>query len=670
MNYTLATRILIFAAVLFAGCSTAPVVSRPAEKKAAEDARAALAPRLMEARLRAWQTVLEITEVYEHVPADHCPGIAALVHDIREAQREVGSGASIQLDRLDGDRLVTRNPDFWRAAFEVAPTDGSLLLLHACLLASAGELWRADRILTAATQLVPLSSNVRPYYLAHSYGIGSLVLLSVRSTGTLAGEPAEAVRQLESSLASWPKNAVALSELIDARVRARAASSGGLGKVPREQLASVVEQGLRDASAEIERLFQVDPMMAAAYRGSSADRKQGRQLRALWTRMADEESVLGLKEIAELEAALEAAHAVELALVLQRVQVVVRGFPAPSDSVAWKRLLPQLIGSEATNELMATADRGELNVIELSQGQLPGVDEWKGDPAIHPLVMQQAQREMADLTFQIEMLREVPEAQAQALRQRGVLASRAGLYESALADLHAAMKLVGRQPTMLLDEAVVFGSSDRDAEAEKLLDELSRMPKGKPLAERERGILRFSQGQFEDAHARLRVEAAENAKEPYAAIMAELAARRVGRSEKRLVERARKHSASGSWPAVCLSFLAGACSDDVLLREAQEGDTLEVAQKLCEAYFILGQVSLASGDQKRGIDYLQSCIETGVTGFIEFRLARAELKRIAPEREASTHQWETSPARERPAQDRPKDKKSVEEELLGEQVPA
>lgn len=659
------------AAIVFGvfGCSSAPrPVAPPPAKSEASIARENFPARLQEARVRAWQTALEITEIYERIPSEKCPGIASLVADIRETERAVGSGALRDLDRVDANRLVTHNPDFWRAALEIAPTDGSLLLLQATLLASAGEIWRANRILVATTQLLPIPPAVRPYYLAQSYGLGSVILLSVRAAGVEDADahPEQAVSILEHALAFWPKNAVILSELIDARLRARVSARKN---VPRDQTQAFIDASLAEFHEQVDRLFELDPLSAAPYRGGPESRKKGRELRNQWSRLSDSDSVLGYKEIGELALAVEAAGAPELALVLHRLEVSARGFPAPSDSVAWRRLLPKLLEDSMTKEIFSAIDRGEINVVELNQGSPPAAEEWKGDPAIHPLMMQQAQREIADLSFQIELLQGNPRAEAETLSQRAIQFSRAGLHDAALADLDAAIKLIGREPSLLLDKAVVYGTAQRDDEAEKLLAEVEKSRDGKEMAVHERGILRFSQGRFEEARKVLRGDKRADVDAAYSAIMAELAARRLGQHESRGLMRARQKVKPGSWPDMCLAYLSNKIGDDVLLREAQQGDSLEVAQKLCEAYFILAQTSLAAGNQTRGINFLESCIGTGITGYIEFRLARVELKRLDPAREKRTRQWEEKTPRERPGP-QIKEKKSIEEELMDEPVPA
>lgn len=637
---------------------------------AVEEARAAFPARLAEVRLRAWHTALEIVDVYQHIPEDRCPGIAALVRDIRAVEWAVGPLGKPNLDAIGIDQLVTKNPHFWRAALEISPNDGSFLLLHATLLAAAGEIWRADRILTATTQLLPLPPSVRPYYLAQSYGLGSLILLSVRCTPDIPAHApsAKAIATIQDALVLWPNNAVLLSELIDARIRARVST---LKRPSREELMAEIDKALMESHDEIERLFALDPVSAAPYRGNSDERKQGRQLRSLWSRLADSDAVLGHKEIGDLAQRLETAEAPELSLAMYRLQVVARGFPGPSDAAAWKRVLPKLIGSGETEELFAAADRGELNVVELNQETAPGVEEWKGDPAIHPLLIQQVQREIADLSFQVELLRDNPKAQADVLRQRGVQYSRAGLYDESLADLEAAMKSVGRTAPLLLEQSIVYSAMGRDADAERLLAEAEKSSRdGKVLASRERGIFLFGKARYGEALTALRSDVANDPEAVYSAILAELAARRIGKSELSLLKKVRQKSAPGSWPDVCLSFLSGHTTQDTLLKTAQQGDSLETAQKLCEAYFILAQVSLASGDRARGVDFLESCIDTGITGYVEFRLARIELKRLAPDREVRTRQWEDKAPSTRPGSEHPKDHEPAEEELMDETAPA
>lgn len=660
--------VIAVVALVSAGCHTVASPS-PTIKKNIADARAVFPERLQETRFRAWQTALEIVDVFERIPADQCPGVAALVRDVRQAQLAIGPSAQRNLDRIDANSLVTNNPNFWRASLEISPNDGSLLLLQATLLASAGEIWRANRILIATTQVLPLPAGVRPYYLAQSYGLGSVILLSVRSTDIQAASKTReaAIGLFEEALAFWPKNAVFLSELIDARIRARL--SGG-NQLPRDKVQEIVDRVLAEHHDEVDRLYALDPVSAAPYRGTGEARKKGRELRALWSRLSGNESVLGYKELGELAQALEAADAADLALVLYRLQVSARGFPSPSDGAAWRRLLPKLIGAAPAEALFAAVDRGELNVVELNQDTAPGVDQWKGDPAIHPLVMQQVQREIADLTFQIELLRDNPESQIQALRQRGIQYSRAGLYDAALADLDAAMKISGRQPVLLLDEAVVQAAAEHDDAVENLLTEVDRTKTGRALASKEWGLFRFGQGKYQEAWSALRIDARNDPKASYSAIMAELAARRLGKSESEVVGRARQQLRPGSWPDLCLGFLAGKISDDALLHEAQQGDSIEAAQKLCEAYFILAEVELAGGNKTKGMDFLESCIDTGITGFVEFRLARIELKRLSPERESRTRQWEDKAPRDHPGPPRVKDKVPAEEEMLQDQVPA
>jgi lipoprotein NlpI len=663
---SLATALVAFG---FSGCtSLGPEKAQSAVP--ISDVRTELPRRLEEVERRAWQTVLEIVEVYEQIPADRCPGVAALTRQIRAIAVSPAPESLPRYAPGQVDELTTGNPNFWRATLEIAPSDGSLLLLQASLLASAGEVWRAGRILTATTQLLPIPASLRPYYLAHVYGFRALVLTSAEllKPGVSIETGAQSLERLGNSLQLWPNNALVLADLIDRTIRIEFVRSGKEDHANKDRLPQLFDHALLAAAPRVEELWKLDPIAAAPYRGNAEQRRSGRDLRVKWSQMSDSDSALGHKEIGELAQQLEAAGIDELAFVLYRLQIVARGFPAPNDVAAMRRLWNKSIGSEATAELFAAADRGEINVVELNRASRSSAEEWKGDPAIHPLLMMQSEREIADASFQIEYLQANPPARAEALRKRAVLESRAGLFDAALNDLHEAMQLVGRTPELLIDEMIIHVAANRPQDAERLLQEAEKSPNGKLLARRERGLLRFGQGKFQEAGSALAEEAKSDPGEVYAAIMAELAARRVGKSQKPLLKRAAQSVRAGTWPEVCVRFLLGTVSEESLLREAQSGPALDVAQKLCEAYFIQGQVALAEGRRERGIELLQMCMGTGITGYVEFRLAKLELLRIEPAALEQNRRSKPPASDSSPAE--PHHERSVEEELLGGSVAA
>ncbi|GAB1489981.1 hypothetical protein MASR2M8_24380 [Opitutaceae bacterium] len=590
----------------------------------------------MDARLRAWQTVLDLTRVYAQIPAGQCPGVSALVGDIDAARRRIAGGDGPRLDELDVNALVTRNPNFWRASLEIAPSDGSLLLLQAMLFASAGEVWRANRVLMATTQLLPIDARTRPLYLAHTYGLGALILDSIEGIDarTSGINPAQVEAVYGDALAAWPGNVLVLSALIELRARVAMAAPGANGRRPTtEQEAARRAESLAASRQEIERLHSLDPINAAVFRGDAASRVAGQKLLAGWQRLSDRGTALGHKEITELVAELEKAGAPELALVLQRLLVVARGFASPGDAITWRRVLPQLIGESAAAELLALWAEGGINTVALTGPDLSEL-EWTGDVAANPILRHQLDRELGERNFRIDMLQTQPLSLAQAYRERGDLHRRAGRYELALADFAAAAGLQAGDPRLELARAGVLGDLQRDAEAELIFTTLLRSRSAKELAEFDFGVFRFGQGRYEEARTLFRAEARRFPGAGWPAILADLSARRSGGSERRLVARSLEQVSPDSWIAHCLWYLQGGINADNLLRRAREGGELAVAGQLSEAYFLLAQTSLATGDEASAIAHLESCIGTGMTNMIEFRLARLELRRLAPGREA------------------------------------
>lgn len=61
---------------------------------------------------------------------------------------------------------------------------------------------------------------------------------------------------------------------------------------------------------------------------------------------------------------------------------------------------------------------------------------------------------------------------------------------------------------------------------------------------------------------------------------------------------------------------------------AEQNDDLTTRERLCEAYFFLGQHLVSRGDAARAAQLLEAAVGTGVTYFIEHCQARVELARL------------------------------------------
>src|SRR4051812_23335123 len=91
---------------------------------------------LAAARKTGWQLVQLVAEKLNGGP--EFPGIEAWRKEF-EGQTK-GINVNIppnQWPQVDIDALVTNNPNFWRAYFEIAPGDPGLAMLHAGLLLTA-----------------------------------------------------------------------------------------------------------------------------------------------------------------------------------------------------------------------------------------------------------------------------------------------------------------------------------------------------------------------------------------------------------------------------------------------------------------------------------------------------------------------------------------------------
>jgi lipoprotein NlpI len=82
------------------------------------------------------------------------------------------------------------------------------------------------------------------------------------------------------------------------------------------------------------------------------------------------------------------------------------------------------------------------------------------------------------------------------------------------------------------------------------------------------------------------------------------------------------------WPKTLGRYLAGQITEGRLLDEANGSPAESRDERLCEAYGYIGLTYLLAGDMPTAEDFLQKCVRTGVINFYEYRIARAELRRM------------------------------------------
>ena len=259
-------------------------------------------------------------------------GVAGWIADFdRVAARIDANHASPRWRALNADTLVGRNPKFWRAVHEAAPSDPAMMMLHGSLLLAAGEATRARYVFTLASQHPQLGGRWRDAYArlaarADAAGGRSRALvvegLHLRSRRDF---PA-ALEKLTDALLHWPQNALAHWEI---------------GRTLREQAWEATRNpDLPDppeVGAALARAREHDPLLFEAYQGSDAGLRK--RLMALlsnrgptWLKSAQRpDQSAGTQSLARLATALQRAGLDELALVAHQALRARRGGSDPAD---------------------------------------------------------------------------------------------------------------------------------------------------------------------------------------------------------------------------------------------------------------------------------------------------------------------------------------------------
>jgi lipoprotein NlpI len=622
-----ASRGALLLALLVAAAQSGCVTPRaPKSPAAGTAATAAFHSSLKDVRSEGRSEVDDILGVYANLPAEQAPGVAALRRDIAEALAKLKREGRERLTSEEVDRLTVRNPNFWHAWYEFDPRDSSLLMLHASLLMEAGEVFRASMVLTVGVQALPLNIQERFFWFtqqARAHWTAFRRLDELREREKAWGDSR---RAREAALAKivrdWPADGFALEALLQSRAGFKPGSISGDENTPIILKASVRAR----VAKELEQLRRVNPVASARY---AEDAEAAAEFGRLWTRVVDEDRAIELRELVQFAAQARRLGLGELALLAGKAVAAQRGFLAPADIEFVRGSLPLVLPQAEVASVVARIEEGRMPNFHLTrQPEQPGEVLQGMDPLIHPLLADHAVREYARESLWIQAADGNLAMRAQHLRLRAVESLNSGRAAAALEDLEAALKLQPKVLDWQVDRANVLAKLGRLTEAEAVFAALKRQAPGNDYLRSALAVFRFGEGRFAEAEPLFRAVKPDDANQPYETIFAYLAGLRHGVPDAAWL---RQHRAAGAgWPAPIQRFLLGEIDRTALLQAARDTFDLRTTEQQCEAYFTLGEVALAAGDQEAARREFENCVQSGIVGFIEYGLAKRELERLQP----------------------------------------
>ena len=290
------------------------------------------------------------------------PGLAAFVDQLKATEKALDfDGEPETFPGIDSDALVTTNPVFWRANYEVAPGDPAWMIVHASLLLADGEASRAQAILALARTRPGLPDPLKAaidHLLAHCGRVikSSNETIKAGIAKFDAGDRPGALADYEAAIKAWPQSGWAFYERGFTRMSDRVDAMKRAGETP--ETFEIHTPEVVDDFAESRRH---DPFMIQAYQGSGAgvqDRftailRAVEEFRALAGN--DAKAPPTVDALVALSDHLQAAEQDELALVVRQVAVGLRGGFRPVDhpflTVSLKRLAPGEITQEVLDRL-------------------------------------------------------------------------------------------------------------------------------------------------------------------------------------------------------------------------------------------------------------------------------------------------------------------------------
>ncbi|WP_374653365.1 tetratricopeptide repeat protein [Dongia sp.] len=208
---------------------------------------------------------------------------------------------------------------------------------------------------------------------------------------------------------------------------------------------------------------------------------------------------------------------------------------------------------------------------------------------------------------------------------------RAGRSDDAFDDIATALEIEPDMPSAVSARAILrldLGEAEAALADSNLAIALDNKPSGGRIALR--GTIRHIMGDLEGAIADYAEAGKLDPTEPFDPLLLYIALCEAGRPEegREALRALLKRWPTTEWPAPLALYLLGESSEAELKKVALTGTEILRKYQDFDWHFYLGATAMSKGDKKKARDYFQHVVDTGMSQFLEYNIARIYLERL------------------------------------------
>jgi lipoprotein NlpI/transglutaminase-like putative cysteine protease len=289
------------------------------------------------------------------------------------------------------------------------------------------------------------------------------------------------------------------------------------------------------------------------------------------------------------------------------------------DAADWTAYITQVnkLGARAGASVSVPAmSAAALDKLRLD---LREADEQIRANKVRPKTEKQAQAlfQLKLRSAQLDAGRLQPNLKAEVLTARGIEYDNLGRYDEGARDFRQALELAPDSAEVLNAAAVNALETEDFVTVMTLTGRVLDRNPGDGEARHSRALAAYFKRDFAAATSELDelLKDQGQVRRGYPLLWLSLASRNGGIDVSRIDAAITEDQLPTEWPRALVDWSRGKLSADAVIASAKSSK--ESAERLCEAYFYIGEKYLADGDTARAKDYFQKSVDQGITEYLE-----------------------------------------------------